>query len=92
MDFEKEKCSGTNCTGYRGKQTLTKGGYTCQRWDSQSPHDHEYSPKQYPDGDLDNNNYCRNPNTDTAHNIWCYTTDSNKRWEYCEPITNLDEK
>ena len=23
---------------YRGKQTRTRSGYTCQRWDAQSPH------------------------------------------------------
>lgn len=28
-----EKCSGTKCDGYRGKQNVTKSGRTCQAWD-----------------------------------------------------------
>ena len=31
-----------------------------------------------------NGNYCRNP--DAGAGIWCYTTDRNKRWEYCDPL------
>lgn len=27
------------------------------------------------------NNYCRNPNNELMP--WCYTTDTGKRWEYC---------
>ena len=32
-------------------------------------------------------NLCRNPSKKAkgAKTIWCYTTDSKKRWEYCEP-------
>ena len=28
-------------------------------------------------------NFCRNPDSSTK--VWCYTADSNKRWEYCNP-------
>ena len=40
-----------------------------------------------------NNNYCRNPDISNYPHInkycgggrpWCYTTDPNKRWEYCD--------
>lgn len=27
-----EKCTGTKCDGYRGKQTMTISGKTCQVW------------------------------------------------------------
>jgi hypothetical protein len=29
-------------------------------------------------------NYCRNP--DGGVTIWCYTTNRNKRWDYCDPL------
>ena len=28
-------------------------------------------------------NYCRNPTSEPEPEPWCYTTDKNKRWEYC---------
>ena len=30
----------------------------------------------------DAKNYCRNP--DSSEEPWCYTTDPNKKWEYCD--------
>merc|ERR1712136_144666 len=80
--------SGENLIGrkdvlYRGCQTQTRSGYECQKWGSQNPHSHKYTPEAYPDSGLVKN-YCRNPSgSDT---IWCYTTDPNKRWEYCDPL------
>ena len=35
------------------------------------------------DAGLDKN-YCRNP--DGGQWIWCYTTDADMRWDYCDPI------
>lgn len=35
------QCSGEN---YRGKISVTENGFTCQRWDSQKPHNHGYNP------------------------------------------------
>ena len=69
---------------YRGCQATTRSGYTCQAWSSQSPHRHSRTPANYPNSGLDSN-YCRNP--DGEPSIWCYTTDSSKRWEYCDPIS-----
>ncbi|XP_013004333.2 plasminogen [Cavia porcellus] len=65
---------------YRGKVAVTVSGRTCQRWKDQTPHKHNRTPENYPCKDLDEN-YCRNPDKETAP--WCYTTDSEVRWEYC---------
>ena len=62
---------------YRGNVATTKNGLECQRWDSQEPHDHNFS-------DLEEN-YCRNP--DGSDGAWCYTTDPDVRWELCDVPT-----
>uniref|UniRef100_A0A8C5LGD4 Plasminogen n=1 Tax=Jaculus jaculus TaxID=51337 RepID=A0A8C5LGD4_JACJA len=71
-------CSGEN---YVGKISTTKSGLACQAWDSQSPHTHGYIPSKFPSKNL-KMNYCRNP--DGEPQPWCFTTDPNKRWEYCD--------
>eukprot|EP00747_Dinoflagellata_sp_TGD_P168738 gnl/TRDRNA2_/TRDRNA2_195850_c0_seq1.p1 gnl/TRDRNA2_/TRDRNA2_195850_c0~~gnl/TRDRNA2_/TRDRNA2_195850_c0_seq1.p1 ORF type:complete len:578 (+),score=52.95 gnl/TRDRNA2_/TRDRNA2_195850_c0_seq1:73-1806(+) len=73
--------------GYRGKQTKTRSGRVCQRWDVQSPHRHFATAYRYPNAGL-TGNYCRNPRGALmARTIWCYTSDPGKRWEYCDPLT-----
>ena len=90
-----EKCSGERCSGYRGKQTRTISGITCQAWGSQSPHRHIVNPFEFPDVGIsgEGNNFCRNTDASSyqklkgqSKTIWCYTTNYNKRWEYCEPM------
>jgi len=56
-------------------------------WDQQSPHKHNNTPQKKPNSGLVSN-YCRNP--DNEKTIWCYTTDSKKRWEYCEPLADAN--
>ncbi|CAH1802432.1 unnamed protein product [Owenia fusiformis] len=71
--------------GYQGKLSITKSGKTCQRWDTQSPHkpNHDIKPSNFPEDTLkDAENYCRNPDN-AQEGPWCYTTDINKKWEYC---------
>lgn len=52
-----------------------KKGDPCQRWDSRTPHSHKC-------GELaDHENHCRNPDDDNSP--WCYTTSSDKRYDYC---------
>ncbi|XP_020492698.1 plasminogen [Labrus bergylta] len=66
---------------YRGTVAVTESGKTCQSWSTQTPHKHNRTPDNYPCKGLDNN-YCRNP--DNERMPWCYTTDSETRWEYCK--------
>ena len=77
-----ERLSG-NGQDYRGCQTKTRSGRTCQAWDSQKPHKHDRTPENLPNYGLEGN-YCRNPGKGAT--IWCLTTDPNKMWEYCDPI------
>ncbi|XP_034324268.2 uncharacterized protein [Magallana gigas] len=59
---------------YTGTWNKTKSGKTCQAWSSQTPHKHGFTSLP--------NNYCRNP--DGEPHAWCYTTDTNTRWEFCD--------
>ncbi|CAM9122734.1 unnamed protein product, partial [Lampetra fluviatilis] len=67
--------------GYRGTVSVTVSGRTCQAWDSQSPHAHRRRPEVYSCKGLEAN-YCRNPDGEKLP--WCYTTDPERRWEYCD--------
>ena len=70
---------------YRGCQTHTVNGRACQKWTSQSPHEHSRTAENYPDKGLGDHAYCRNPDN-WYHGIWCYTTTSWKRFEACDPL------
>ena len=104
---EKKTCNetllGYKANGYRGCQTKTLSGRTCQAWtksDGITPvidtHKHNQTQKTKPGKGLGPHNYCRNP--DGEKTIWCYTTDSKKRWELCkslkkqESFTNISNK
>ncbi|NXP46712.1 PLMN protein, partial [Heliornis fulica] len=71
-------CSGEN---YHGVVSKTISGFECQPWDSQHPHSHGYRPENFPEKDL-RMNYCRNP--DGEPRPWCFTSNPNKRWEFCD--------
>ncbi|KAK9531254.1 hypothetical protein VZT92_010689 [Zoarces viviparus] len=88
-DTRWEHCNVSSCTedcmhcsgeDYRGKILTTEKGYTCQRWDSQKPHNHGYNPSVLPEKYLEEN-YCRNPDGDPKP--WCFTTSLSKRWDFC---------
>ncbi|XP_078658685.1 plasminogen-like isoform X2 [Branchiostoma floridae x Branchiostoma belcheri] len=74
--------SGPSSGGYRGNLSEAASGRTCQRWDEQAPHTHTFFSWLYPDADLVEN-FCRNPDNGPG-NPWCYTTDPDTRWEYCD--------
>jgi len=81
-------CGRNNGASYRGCQTKTKSGRTCQGWEVQSPHTHSRTASRYPGFGL-SSNYCRNP--DGEPTIWCFTTDPEKTWEFCEVKKHCDE-
>ncbi|XP_060561821.1 plasminogen-like [Ruditapes philippinarum] len=77
-----EEC--IDAPSYSGTLNVTLGGYTCQRWDSQQPHEHARNiPGDFPnDASVkDAHNYCRD--ADGTYELWCYTTDPKKRWDSC---------
>ncbi|KAI8512634.1 Kringle domain [Branchiostoma belcheri] len=67
---------------------MSAGDRLCQRWDSQSPHIHPHTPQAHPDAGLEENNFCRNP--DHKDRPWCYTTDGDWRWDYCDVMECAD--
>ena len=85
-DVEFELCDIPSCgsdgSEYRGSLSKTRSGRTCQRWDMQSPHTHTKTPENLPNGGLEDNNYCRNPDEDKG--LWFHTTDPNVVWEFCD--------
>ena len=64
---------------YEGRKNVTVSGRQCQAWGSQYPHKHTFGERGYL---LLLGNKCRNPDGEPG-GPWCYTTDKNKRWEYC---------
>jgi len=68
---------------YVGKESKTEKNKTCQRWDSQTPHTHGVTSALLPDKSLaEAANYCRNDGSEPRP--WCYTTNKDKRWEFCD--------
>ncbi|XP_072182249.1 plasminogen-like [Diadema setosum] len=70
-----------DASDYRGVLNQTLSGIPCQMWTEQSPQTHTRTPENYPNADLGEHNYCRNP--DSTSSAWCYTTDPSLRWELC---------
>jgi len=71
---------------YMGLANSTVNGRTCQRWSEQTPQSHTYykEDSEFPDVSVEAaENYCRNPLSDSG-GPWCYTTDPDTRWEYCD--------
>ena len=69
---------------YVGTIAVTEKGHTCQRWDTNSPHINPHQEiSKYPGisslSQLEN--YCRNP--DNGGRPWCYTINTDDRWDYC---------
>lgn len=77
------ECSRGRGESYRGSVDVTPTGLSCQRWDSQYPHNHSFIPQAYPCKDL-RENYCRNP--DGQEFPWCFTTDPRVRTMSCTNI------
>uniref|UniRef100_A0A671NM84 Plasminogen-like n=1 Tax=Sinocyclocheilus anshuiensis TaxID=1608454 RepID=A0A671NM84_9TELE len=76
-------CKVGNGASYQGPTSNTITGVTCQAWSSMTPHQHaSFTPETHPDKGLESNQ-CRNPDND-VNGPWCYTTDRNKKWDYCQ--------
>ncbi|CAB4004558.1 coadhesin-like isoform X2 [Paramuricea clavata] len=74
-------CLYLNGSSYHGNISVTASGIPCQSWTEQCPHRHTMN-KTYPE--LNNaKSYCRNPQN-SGQRPWCFTTDRNKGWEYCD--------
>ena len=71
---QSENCIPTDGAVYTGNTNTTAEGRTCQMWSVNSPHNHSLTG-------IGEHNYCRSPNGDEQ--VWCYTKDPRKRWEYC---------
>ena len=70
---------------YTGTISVTQCGIPCQRWYATASHtpDQFMIPENIPEGSLHRaENYCRNPDNDKGP--WCYTTDPEIRWQYCD--------
>ena len=74
-------------TNYTGTLSVTNGGYECAHWNDNSTHLHNYFQTE-------THNHCRSE-TESAQ-PWCYTTDSETKWDYCpvprcyQPKTQFD--
>ena len=78
-----ETMYGARGAGYRGCQSVTRSGLMCQSWAAQTPHQHSLADESAGESAEAAKNHCRNP--DGGDSIWCYTTDPNVRFDYCDP-------
>jgi integrin beta 3 len=85
-----EKCSGINCSGYRGRQTKAKSGDLCKAWTEQIATIFKFTKEIYPNADLGSHNYCRNPDYN-QRGIWCFTENPSNPIQACDPILDTDE-
>jgi len=71
---------------YAGTSSTTVSGRTCQAWSSDTPHSHGYDDDEFIDGSrAAAQNYCRNPDDPPYEGgLWCYTTDPDMRWDFCD--------
>lgn len=78
----KENCYSV-ASEYTGHTSVTKDGNTCQSWAQDTPHQHKYHDNNmFPDDTVaDAANHCRSPDNDVTP--WCYTSNENVRWQYC---------
>ncbi|XP_053374725.1 plasminogen-like isoform X2 [Mercenaria mercenaria] len=70
---------------YVGHRMCTSSGRHCQRWDALEPHKHKFGKSEmFPDYSIQlAEAYCRDPGG-TQGAPWCFTTDPNKKMEFCD--------
>ncbi|XP_076824953.1 plasminogen-like [Clavelina lepadiformis] len=69
-------------SSYRGFVDKTEDGTPCLIWDLYNTYSHIYSSSRFPGKGLGNHNYCRNPDGDVRP--WCFTTNPDFDWAYCD--------
>ena len=57
--------------------SVPQSGRRCQSWALNQPHQTRVRPAVY------NHNFCSNPDRD-PRGAWCYTTDPNVPWDFCD--------
>ncbi|XP_030835557.1 uncharacterized protein LOC578177 isoform X2 [Strongylocentrotus purpuratus] len=74
---------------YRGFSFTTTQGHQCTNWQAAAMDNVGVTPVLFPDGDIGNHNFCRNPDSDRRP--WCYYKDSGSStvsgWMYCNIST-----
>lgn len=92
------ECSAGNGIGYRGTVNTVEieGGKTvpCQAWNRDYPHAHSHfhpSPYNTAVYGIGHHNYCRNPDPENTHAVWCYTTSFWVRAAQCS-VPHCDER
>lgn len=76
---------------YTGVQFVTTTGLRCVKWGKAGTNAENYTAAVYPNSRLAGDHaYCRNPynsgDLNRASTIWCYTTDTNIKWQECKPV------
>ena len=66
---------------YRGELSTTRSGLTCLAWNLLDRKVHTVTPDRFPESDISDHNYCRNPDSDKT--IWCYTDPNTNNFDYC---------
>lgn len=74
-------CIKGNGRYYQGKVNITQEGIPCQRWDSQTPQEHNSPPDVFMEL-KDAENFCRNAGGEEKK-PWCFTTNPAVRWQHC---------
>ncbi|XP_046335927.1 inactive tyrosine-protein kinase transmembrane receptor ROR1-like isoform X3 [Haliotis rufescens] len=77
---KKHNCYNGTGTTYEGNVSKTKSGFTCQKWNSDTPHQHFFKSSRYPI--VGSHNYCRNPGNQ-EEGPWCFTTNGHVQKEVC---------
>ena len=71
---------------YAGTVSQTIFGDQCQSWSAQPPDTHNVGVynHEFPENNVtEANNYCRNAGNSSSYGPWCYTMNTEHRWEYC---------
>nr|XP_039262711.1 uncharacterized protein LOC120338817 isoform X2 [Styela clava] len=77
---QSKQCFRNHPSSYSGTMNITRNGFQCQAWASQSPHWHNVSVEQNPE--IWKENYCRDDGQYAGP--WCYTTSHFMRHELCD--------